>query len=81
MSKDNISKEGQKEVDRLRKEYVISDEDLRSHREQLLLSKMYECQDLMEILLDKGKDDNDYIVMQKLITRLEIYIQNNQDLM
>lgn len=81
MSNNNISKEGQREVDRLRKEYVISDGDLRSHREQILLSKMYECQDLMEILLDKGRDDSDYIVMQKLITRLETYIQNNQDLM
>lgn len=50
-------------------------------QEQTLLRKMYECQDMMEVLLDKGKKDDHYKMMSTLIQRLEEYLQNNQELM
>lgn len=48
-------------------------------KEQELLRKMYECHDDMAFLLDKGEDDPDYIIMGRLIARLEKHIENNQD--
>ena len=48
-------------------------------REQLLLKKLYECQDEMEELLHDGKNDKHYFLMEILIKRLEDYIQNNLD--
>jgi hypothetical protein len=50
-------------------------------KEQNLLRKMYECQDLMGNLLDKGTEDEHYILMQKLIDRLEKHLEDRQDLM
>ncbi len=73
--------EGCKTVERLRKEYVIEDDVLRLHREKQLLSKLYACQDDMEELLDKGKEDVHYILMEMLIDRLEKHLQNKQDLL
>ena len=81
MKMDNIAEEGRSEVERLRKKYVISSETLKDYKEQELLKKMYECQDLMEELLDKGNEDSHYKLMETLINRLEKHIQNNQDLM
>ena len=42
---------------------------------------MYECQDLMANLLDKGIKDEHYLLMQELIDRLEKHLENKQDLM
>lgn len=50
-------------------------------KEQELLEKLYECQYLMEILLDKGKEDNHYFLMDILIKRLESYLQNEIDIL
>jgi hypothetical protein len=49
--------------------------------EQSLLEKLYECQDMMEKLLDKGKEDKHYFLMEILIKRLETHLQNNQDIL
>ena len=49
-------------------------------KEQILLSKLYECQDMMEDLLDKGKDDNHYFLMEILIKRLESFLQDETDI-
>lgn len=49
-------------------------------KEQILLSKLYECQDMMEDLLDKGKDDNHYFLMEILVRRLESYLQDETDI-
>lgn len=48
-------------------------------REQELLKKLYECQDCMGELLNKGKEDKHYFLMEILIKRLEIYISDNSD--
>ena len=48
-------------------------------KEQELLKKLYECQDCMEELLDKGKEDKHYFLMEILIKRLEIYISENSE--
>jgi len=53
-------------------------EDL--NKERRLLKKLYECQDLMEETLDKGKEDNHYHLMQLLINRLERHLQYKLDL-
>jgi hypothetical protein len=44
--------------------------------EEELLKKLYECQESMENLLDGGKDDNHYFLMEILIKRLETYISD-----
>ena len=49
-------------------------------KEQILLSKLYECQDMMEELLEKGKDDNHYFLMELLIRRLESFLQDEIDI-
>ena len=49
-------------------------------KEQKLLRIMYECQEEMGKLLDKGIKDPHYIMMEELIKRLEIYLQEKQDL-
>jgi hypothetical protein len=48
-----------------------------SFKEKELLKKLYECQDMMEILLDEGKNDEHYILMTQLIERLEKYLIND----
>lgn len=48
-------------------------------KEQELLKKLYECQESMEELLDGGKDDKHYFLMEILIKRLEIYISENSN--
>lgn len=68
-------------IEELRLKYVVTDEELKIAKEQKLLSKMYECQDLMANLLDKGTKDEHYILMQELIDRLEKHLENKQDLM
>ena len=50
-------------------------------KEKQLLAKLYVCQDEMEILLDKGKEDVHYILMEMLIDRLERHLQNKQDIL
>ena len=50
-------------------------------KEQELLEKLYECQYLMENLLNKGKEDNHYFLMDILIKRLESYLQNEIDML
>ncbi len=72
--------EGQETVERLRKEYVISEDEQKLLKEQQLLAKLYECQDKMEVLLDKGKDDFHYVLMGVLIKRLEDHLSQNLDL-
>lgn len=44
--------------------------------ERELLRKMYDAHEMMEELLDGGKDDPDYVTMGRLICRLENYIIN-----
>jgi hypothetical protein len=46
-------------------------------KEMELLSKMYEIQESMFPLLDKGKEDEDYVAIERMINRLEKYIQDN----
>lgn len=46
-------------------------------KEQELLQKLYECQEMMEDLLDKGKDDKHYLLMEIVIERLEEHISKN----
>jgi hypothetical protein len=48
--------------------------------ERNLLSKMYECQELMEDLLNDGKNDSHYELMSILIKRLEDHLKNNQSI-
>ena len=58
-------------------------EDFRGfeENERILLSKMYECHEMMLTLLNKGSEDPDYIIMKRLIKRLEDYIVlNNQNM-
>lgn len=50
-------------------------------KEQILLTKLYECQDMMEELLEKGKDDNHYFLMEILIKRLESFLQDENELL
>ena len=50
-------------------------------KEKQLLAKLYMCQDEMEILLNKGKNDVHYILMEMLIDRLERHLQNKQDIL
>ena len=50
-------------------------------KEKQLLAKLYMCQDEMEILLNKGKNDVHYILMEMLIDRLEKHLQNKQDIL
>ena len=50
-------------------------------KEQILLTKLYECQDMMEELLEKGKDDNHYFLMELLIRRLESFLQDENELL
>jgi len=49
--------------------------------EKELLSKMYECQEMMAKLLDKGDKDIHYLLMEVLVKRLEDYLSNQQDLL
>jgi len=42
--------------------------------EEELLEKLYECQDGMEELLDKGVEDKHYFLMEILIKRLEDHL-------
>ena len=49
-------------------------------KEQILLGKLYECQDMMEDLLEKGKDDDHYFLMEILVKRLESYLQDETDI-
>jgi hypothetical protein len=44
--------------------------------EEELLKKLYECQDSMEHLLDNGKNDKHYFLIEILIKRLELYLSN-----
>jgi hypothetical protein len=49
--------------------------------ERSLLRKMYDVQDSMLPLLDKGEEDPDYKSLGRMIERIEKYIQeNNQTL-
>tara|TARA_R110001592_G_scaffold284110_1_gene552390 strand:+ start:429 stop:587 length:159 start_codon:yes stop_codon:yes gene_type:complete len=48
-------------------------------KEQELLKKLYECQESMEELLDKGKEDKHYFLIEILIRRLEVYISENSE--
>tara|TARA_Y100000389_G_C17315918_1_gene440445 strand:+ start:111 stop:293 length:183 start_codon:yes stop_codon:yes gene_type:complete len=47
--------------------------------ERKLLTKLYECQEMMEKLLDDGKNDKHYFIMEILIKRLEIHLQDNSE--
>jgi len=60
---------------------VIEPNDTRLIEEQKLLKKLYECQDSMETLLDEGKEDKHYFLMEILIKRLELYLQNSHDIL
>lgn len=50
-------------------------------REQILLTKLYECQDEMGVLLKEGKEDEHYKMICELIKRLEISLCDKQELM
>lgn len=67
-----------KEIEKLRNQYVVSKEEIILAKEQKLLRKMYECHDMMQLLLDEGKEDAHCILMEELIHRLESHLQNNK---
>ncbi len=48
-----------------------------SFKEKELLKKLYECQDMMEELLDNGKNDEHYHMINILIERLEKFLSND----
>ena len=48
--------------------------------EQQLLSKLYECQEMMAELLDGGVNDEHYKLIQTLISRLEKHLIDKIDL-
>jgi hypothetical protein len=51
-------------------------------KEQILLRKLYEAQELMEDTLNDGKEDRHYFMICELIKRLEVYLQrHNQDIL
>jgi len=76
-----INEEGKRRIEELKKEWVITKEEKTIVREQQLLANLYECQQEMEHLLDDGSRDPHYRLMDRLIGRLEKYLQNNQDIM
>ena len=49
-------------------------------KEQQLLSRLYECQEMMAELLDGGVNDEHYKLIQTLITRLEKHLIDKLDL-
>jgi len=49
------------------------------NKERQLLASLYECQELMEELLDGGKEDKHYFLMEILIKRLELHLQDNSE--
>jgi hypothetical protein len=49
-------------------------------KEQELLEKLYESRDLMEELLDNGKNDGHYFMINVLIERLENYLKDENPL-
>ena len=49
---------------------------LESFKEKELLKKLYDCQEMMEELLDNGKNDEHYHMINQLIERLEKYLMN-----
>jgi hypothetical protein len=53
----------------------------RYRKEQILLGKLYEAQEIMSETLDKGVKDPYYRVMEDIIHRLEQYLQNQQDIL
>lgn len=54
----------------------------RDVEEKELLKLMYEVQERMEKLLDKGTEDKHYLLMEILIERLEKYlIDSNRELL
>lgn len=53
---------------------------MKKSKEQELLQKLYECQDMMETLLDGGKEDNHYFLIQLLIRRLERYLEDKTNI-
>ena len=54
-----------------------SDQRNQDREEKHLLTLMYEVQEKMEFLLDEGKNDEHYILMDQLVKRLENYLANN----
>jgi len=50
------------------------------NKEEELLAKLYECQDMMAELLDKGDQDFHYLMMEIVVKRLESHLENNKDL-
>ena len=50
-------------------------------KEEELLAKLYQCQDMMAELLDRGDQDFHYLLMEMLVKRLESHLENNKDLM
>jgi hypothetical protein len=77
----DINEEGRRELERLKKEYLVDGDELHVWECQELLKKLYDCQEDMESLLDGGKDDKHYFLMEILIKRLEVYLQNKQDML
>ena len=65
----------------MKERFPCSDEHTqrRYSKEQILLGKMYEVQDLMFELL--GEDDFHFRLMEDISLRLEIYLQNQQDML
>lgn len=80
-------KEAEEEKRRIINRLAMSQETNKLNHEhdiihcQQLLRRLYECLEDMEVLLDEGKDDHHYHQMVSVINRLEVYLQNKQDLM
>ena len=67
-------------IDKLKEMWVVDRDEEHTWRCQELLRKLYDCQEDMERLLDGGKEDKHYFLMEILIKRLELHIANQQDL-
>ena len=69
-----------KKLEEIRRKTVITEEEVKIAKEQKLLKSLYECQDLMEELLEEGIKDPHYTMISTLIQRLELHLQGKQDL-
>lgn len=70
-----------KKIEKLRAQWVINDEEKLILKEQRLLTKLYECQEELEVLVTLGKKDPHYISLTDLITNLERHLQDQQDIL
>ena len=74
-----MNEEGKKEIERLRKEYVIDENHLNIYNKQRLLSKFYELKD--ENIFNDYLSETEIKAIDKIIKSLETDLQIQQDLL